>query len=266
MNNIASRLPDLTKTTFLLLFCGCLLLSLGACKTLGGGASTLKKKSAKTLLKRMVQQQIDADWLTSKLKMGYSDDYQSVKLNGYLRMKKDSVIWLVVKKLSVEVARIQITPDTFYVMDRINKEYAIQPFSELARMSNLPVTFAGLQSIILGNPLFLATDELTSEIEKDAYLLTASSDRYFNQFWLNGEDFSIKKMQLADLSEQRSIDLSYDDYQSVDGDRIFSYFRILNFTSEETGPASVNVEFSKVEINTPKPIRFDIPSRYTEIE
>ncbi|MEO1712721.1 MAG: DUF4292 domain-containing protein [Bacteroidota bacterium] len=217
-------------------------------------------------MKRMVQQQVDADWLTSKLKMGYSDDYQSVKLNGYLRMKKDSVIWLVVKKLSVEVARIQITPDTFYVLDRINKEYAKQPFSELARLTNLPVTFSGLQSIVLGNPLFLTTNELASEIEKDAYLLTATSDRYSNHFWLNGEDFSIKKMQLADLMEQRSVDLSYDDYQSVDGERIFSYFRILNFESEETGPASVNVEFSKVEINTPKPIRFDIPTRYTEIE
>ncbi len=266
MNNVALRLPAKAKTPFLFLFCGLMLISLGACKTLGSGASTLKKKSAKTLMKRMVQQQVDANWLTSKLKMGYSDDYQSVKLNGYLRMKKDSVIWLVVKKLSVEVARIQITPDTFFVLDRINKEYAVQPFSELARLTNLPVTFSGLQSIILGNPLFLTTNEMASEIEQDAYLLTASSDRYSNQFWLNGEDFSIKKMQLADLSEQRSIDLSYDDYQSVDGERIFSYFRILNFSSEETGPASVNVEFSKVEINTPKPIRFDIPTRYTEIE
>ena len=235
------------------------------CKTLGG-TSTLKKKSAKTLMKRMVQQQVDADWLTSKLKIGYSDDYQAVKLNGYLRMKKDSVIWMVIKKLSVEVARIQITPESFSVIDRINKEYAVQPFSELARLTNLPVTFGGMQAIILGNPLFLTTEGLESSIEENHYAITATSTKFSNQFLLNGSDYSLKKMQLEDLTDKRSVDLGFDDYQSVDGDKIFSYFRILNFTSEETGPASVNVEFSKVEINTPKPIRFEIPERYTEIE
>lgn len=247
------------------LLCVCFAFSLSGCKTIGTKAS-LKSKSAKTLMKRMAQQQVDADWLTSKLKMGYSDDHQNVQLNGYLRMKKDSVIWIVLKKLSVEVARIQIKPDTFFILDRVHKEYAIQPFSELARLTNLPVTYNGLQSIILGNPLFLTTENMESGIEEDQYTLTATSSKFSNRFWLNGEDYTIKKMQLADLSEERMVDLAFDDYQSVDGDRIFSYFRILNFTSEETGPVTVNIEFSKVEVNTPKPIRFEIPERYTKIE
>jgi hypothetical protein len=52
----------------------------------------------------------------------------------------------------------------------------------------------------------------------------------------------------------------------MEGTNKFSYFRALQFISPETGTISLDLKFSKVDLNTPKSLTFDIPSHYTKVD
>ncbi|MEZ4933273.1 MAG: DUF4292 domain-containing protein [Saprospiraceae bacterium] len=120
----------------------------------------LKPKSEKYLMKRLLSNQVSADWLGTKAKVSYRDEYMRESFTAYIRMKKDSAIWMSFKKFSFEGARALITPDSIFVIDRINNQYLAKPFSYAQQEYHLPVGFAGLQAMLLGNPVFFSSNEV----------------------------------------------------------------------------------------------------------
>jgi len=43
-------------------------------------------------------------------------------------------------------------------------------------------------------------------------------------------------------------------------------FRLLNFENERTGAVAITLKLSKVNINTAKTIKFEIPAHYTRLD
>jgi hypothetical protein len=68
-----------------------------------------------------------------------------------IRMKKDSIIWLSVTGVGLEVARGIITPDSIVFMDKIHKDYFVFNYEQLSKQYNFDLNFALLQSVIIGN-------------------------------------------------------------------------------------------------------------------
>ncbi|MFZ2897993.1 MAG: DUF4292 domain-containing protein [Saprospiraceae bacterium] len=231
-------------------------------KTTAEGA--LPERNAKFLLKKMAQQQVSADWFSSRAKISYEDDELAVSASANIRMRKDSVIWANIKKLNIEAGRALIRPDSFFVIDRINRQYTRQPVSDIANMLQLPASFELLQTILLGNPFFFTTD-LQVAIEGPNYSLSGEDNRFSTTYLLDGRDFLLKKIAVSEKESGRTVEMELSQYGPLDKKQKFSYIRILRMDSPETGPLQVEIEFSKVELNIPKNIEFEIPSRYTEI-
>jgi hypothetical protein len=114
----------------------------------------LKERSSKYLMKRLIQNQIAADWFSAKARITYQDKNETVKLTSYVRMRKDSVIWMNFKKLSIEAARLLMTPDSMVILNRMDKEYTVKDYQFVQQNFRIPANFSGLQSFLLGNPLF----------------------------------------------------------------------------------------------------------------
>ncbi|MCB9285512.1 MAG: DUF4292 domain-containing protein [Lewinellaceae bacterium] len=224
----------------------------------------LPERSAKFLLKKLVQQQVELDWFSAKARVDFADENFSIAVTANLRLRTDSVIWANVKKLNLEAGRALVRPDSFFVIDRINRQYSRQPLSALANMLEVPANFQVLQSILLGNPVFLTTD-LQAGIEGDQYTLRGEDDRFTADYFLDGRDFSLQKIAFTEKKTRRAVSMELSGYQSLKKKQNFSYFRTVRVDSPETGPMQIELEFSKIEINTPKSIEFEIPSRYSEI-
>jgi hypothetical protein len=241
------------------------LLAVG-CKTAGNVAGgPLKKRSARFLMKQLVEQQVEAEWFSAKAKISYADAYETVKLSANIRMRKDSLIWMNFKKLSVEAVRMQITPDSIYIIDRLNNQYAIRDFASVQQEFHLPATFDGLQNLLLGNPVFFTT-ELEAEILGDQYQLSGEANRFANTYLLNGFSYLIEALILEDQTESRIMTATLEDYRELEDAQFFSYFRNISLIDEDNSEVSVSMELSKVEINVPKSINFDIPDRYTRMD
>jgi len=255
-----SRLMHYSKLIFLLLI-GIFLASCGASKK--GMTGKLERATPEALLKNLVENQVNIEWLDGRAKLDFSDENTSMGATSTIRIKKDSLIWVSVRKLGFEVARALVTRDSVYIIDRINNEYDIKDLAYLQKEYNLPADFESIQAILLGNPIFFTTSGLQSEVAENTYHLYGKSSNMDTHYWMDQKSLQLKQMQFKDLQESREVNVKLEDYQSIANNQKFSYLRKLELNSRQTGQVKVEIQFSQLEINSPKDVRFEIPNKYT---
>ncbi|MCI5080833.1 MAG: DUF4292 domain-containing protein [Saprospiraceae bacterium] len=246
----------------------CLLASTAfACKTTKVVKEKEKlEKDSDYLLNQLLEKELDFEWFSAKARISYQDDAQGITVSSTIRMKKDSLVWLNVKKLGFEIARVLITPDSVHVMDRFNKEYYVEGIDYVEKMYNIPSDLGTIQNMLMGKAIVLTKENLKTRLDTDAYFISGQNQQLENQFWLGSTDLLLQRTLLKDKNAARTIRLDYQEYGELDDARKFSYLRKLNMDSQETGRVDVEINFSNVEINVPKQIRFEVPSRYTRLD
>ncbi len=259
----------------LLIFC----LSLMACGSSKKAFSDseinkpLKEKSPKYLLKMLNERKIEADYFAGKARITLIESEKTRKFTSIIRMVKDSAIWMNFKKTNIEAARILITPDSVYILNRIDNEYAIKDMDFIARQINLPIfnfednqPFQWIQNLLLGNPVFIPVKHFLAKVDSNNYVLEGKYQELQSVYKIDGRDYTLKQIQFLDNRFNQNVRFSYDDYESVENNPKFSYFRTIEADSPETGRVVFEIKLTKASINTPKKIYFEIPSHYKKIE
>ncbi|MCR5680095.1 MAG: DUF4292 domain-containing protein [Prevotella sp.] len=107
------------------------------------------------LFQRVNSNQVEAQFVSSKVKFSVEIGQQQITLTGNLRMKRDDVIRLQLMAFGfVEAARIEFTKDYVLIMDRINKQYLKAPYNYVDFLRNSGLNFYVLQALFW-NELFL---------------------------------------------------------------------------------------------------------------
>lgn len=254
------------KSSYFLLILLLLVIGTGCKSPAFLGKKAKKNSSAEALVEHLVKNQVQAEWMYAKGRVRYDDKYQGFGATATIQLRKDSVLWMNIKKFGLEVARVQITPDSIYILDRFNNEYYIEGLDYLEKSYNLPANFATLQAIMLGNPVFFNPKTLTAE-RKDIFVqLKGQSDRFESQYVLDATSLLLRSMSFGELQTNRQLDYELEDYRQTADKQNFSYIRKLDLDSEETGKSSLEIKLNKVEFDVPKSIRFEIPERYTRAD
>ncbi len=251
--------------SFFLLSLLCLVMGLACTPGRRSLKDKLKPKSEKFLMKQLLSNQVNANWLDAKAKVTYQDEYMRESFTAYIRLKKDSAIWMSFKKFSLEGARALITPDSIFVIDRLNGQYLAKPFSYAQREYHLPVGFAGLQAMLLGNPVFFSSQSEAS-VDTDRYLLSQKTDNLTAKYWIDGMKFLLQEFYVDDFRNKRELSYMASNYQQLSDKQKFSYFRRFNLNSKDLGQLQVDIDFSKVEIDVPQKMSFSVSSRYEKVD
>ena len=101
---------------------------------------------------------INCQTFSAKMNVHYEgSDGKDYELTAFVRLEKDKRIWISINAtlLGIEVFRALITPDSAKVLNKMDKVYQLRSISYLQEISHLPFDFNVLQSIILGNPIYL---------------------------------------------------------------------------------------------------------------
>ena len=222
---------------------------------------SLSDKDEKLLMKRMIDNQVSADWLGARAKVTYSDEYGSESFSAFIRTRKDSAIWMAFKKFSIEGVRVLITPDSVKIIDRMNGEYSAEPYEALRRKYQIPLSFQGLQALLLGNPVFFSRESEMS-LDSGLYVLQQQSENLEARYKLDQTSLLLREFFVNDAQSKRSLRMMSANYQALEDKQNFSYFRSLNLASPDIGQMKVNIEFSKVEVNVPQKMDFNVPEQY----
>ena len=225
------------------------------------GSCTVKKithtvfspppKNAEELIERVNSKVKNVEWINLKGSVNIIQKDREFDLSINIKNRKDSLIWVSTRgPFGIEIMRMQITPDSIYYINRMNKTYFINSVSQINELINL--TFYDLQDIIIANPKILGNNYTFESDKNDFYLLEDDSLRY----WITG-DYQIQKSKI--MHNKKNIELTFDNYNKKD-----SFPRKINIKSSSEHFLETIITYSNVELNTSQKTLFIIPNTYNE--
>ncbi|MGB1216519.1 MAG: DUF4292 domain-containing protein [Saprospiraceae bacterium] len=256
------------KQIQIILFVLLILLTFGCKSKREGTTGKLKKRSTKYIQNKMEKYHLDAEWMSAKANVKVTDAKGSISGTAIIRMRKDSVIWASVRKLGIEAGRALITTDSVYIMNRLQRQYSVESFDYIRKLTGLPSSgnnledFRMMYDFLLGNPVIPKGTILTSSIEEDKYKLQEDTRESLTDYWINGKDFTLQKMKFFNKTNGKEGACTYSQYQALESKLLFPYTRNVKAYSRTTGKVELDLKFGKVVLNEAKTIKFEIPSSY----
>jgi len=196
----------------------------------------------------------------ARAKLSIGGDDNDVTLN--IRIQRDQKIWVSITAIAgIEVARAMITPDSIWLMNRLQSLYVKKPFSYVSQYAGSQVNYKMLESVFIGNAIPEALNEqsdiqslnggtrLTGRLSALVYILTMGADLKVNQLNLNNQD------------EGQSMQVNNSVFVQV-GNRVMPS-EIDMSSVVKSKKILVNLHYVKEEFDQPIEFPFNIPARYT---
>lgn len=199
----------------------------------------------------------------AKTKVLFGDSSQDVTLN--IRVQRDKAIWIsVTALLGIEVARILITADSVKILNKLQGEYIVKPFSYIYKYTTEGVTFSTLQDLLLANvslPL-LKTESLTVASSEDEVQLIGVKDNLAFHYSLNQNDRP-KVFRLNTIGANGKLEAVYGRFVSTEG---YEFPQTQQLTlNAQTIKVEALLDYNKVEFNQSIETPFTAPNRYKVI-
>jgi len=205
----------------------------------------------------------EISFFNGKAKTKITDRAGSIKATQYLRIKKDSVIWTAVKKVSVEGGRAQITPDSAYIILRLEKAYQAFSLDELSSKYGIAADFNFIQDITMGIIPVVDSSKLW-EIKEDINFVNikTTAANLLCEFQISKFDGEVYEIKFGNAKGSKGL-IKYGDYRPVTANLNLPFKRIYEFSLESGTNLIIDINFSKIEIDDPTIIKFNIPKHYT---
>lgn len=205
---------------------------------------------------------VDFDWWCTTGKVSIDAPEQSGSGKMYLRMRQDSIVWMVGKKASIEGVRMQATPDKVCVKYPIEKVYQEGSYGALSRQFDIDLEFLDLQHLLAGNVILPDQDEVTIDRTASGYLVQWRDNLGYNlQYLVNDRSGKLQSASVTDR-QNRVITQTFDDYKAAEGAEMeLPHYRVI----EVEGHARMVLKLKEILVNTPKNTPFSISSRYAKV-
>ncbi len=258
-------MTDISKITLLLLS---IWICLASCKPTGviTSSTNLKAKSSSELIKRIQNHLPQVDWLDGRAIVSIQIKGNTQKFSSQIRVKRDSLFLANGKKMSIEGGRIQISRDSFYLINRSQKTYEIKAYNHVTEAYAIPLGFDQLMNMILAQPIYpLDAEVYQSSIKNGYYALTGKVDKLNIDYKISGKTFDIIEMKMKDRSSKQSCVLRLDGYKDY-GDHRLARIRTFTFDNGAGHQIIMKVDFAKIQLNVPKSFKFSIPPGFTKLD
>lgn len=220
-------------------------------------------KSVRATLEKIRQKQITFTTFSSKVKVDYSDDKNKrLDFNAFVRMKKDSAIWIsIIAALNIEAFRVMITPDSLVIMDKLNRTIQKKPLSYLQEITKVPFDYRTLEDLIIGNPIYLDKTIVAYADQGERVSFSTVGEAFKHILTVSKNDLSVlfSKLDDLDVTRSRTANLSYAGYK-MSGTWFFSEIR--NISLSEKTKLDVILDFKQVEFDKPMSFPFSVPKNY----
>jgi uncharacterized protein YpiB (UPF0302 family) len=179
-----------------------------------------------------------------------------------IRILKDSIIWMQLKKFGLEGARILINKDSMYVIDRIHRSYMKKSWQEIQTQMNAPVDFNILYELIAGNPYYMEMGKDSIRSTENMKIITNRKDSNRISIGINAVFEQMISYMIEDLSKNIYLKMDLADYKLLYDKKKFSYLRDLEIISNNVKLLYINLSFNEVKRNTKFKFPFEIPVGY----
>lgn len=219
-------------------------------------------ENARNVYSKMVSKKIQFKTFSAKVRVGYEMPDGGDEATAYIRMEKDSLIWLSLRgALGIEGFRVLITPDSVKVMNLLKKTVQLRSIAFLQEVSKLPFDFRTLQEIIVGNPVFIEGPVVSYMLNANNETQLLLAGRYFKHLLNLDADTRLTHSKLDDVDPTRSrtCDITFSNYENVSGVE-FSTLRKISVA--EKSKLDIELDFKQYDFNQPQTFPFTISKSF----
>lgn len=209
------------------------------------------------------KQKIDFTTFSAKVNVDYEGgDDKNYNVNAFIRMYKDSVIWISVNSFfGMEAMRVLITRDSVKLLDKQNKKYTARSVAYLQDVTALPLDLLSLQQLIIGNPVFLDSNVISYSRNNNTVSLLSIGEWFKNLITVSDNDKYVQHCKLDDIdvNRNRTCDLTYSDYETKKGPHFSTNRKI---TVAEKSKLDVRINFKQYDFNETLSFPFPVPDKF----
>lgn len=218
------------------------------------------------VLTNVQKKHIDFKTFSAKIKVDYSNSKgRQPDFVANVRMLKDSLIWISLSNdIGIEGIRVLISKDSIKILDKLANTYQVRPLSHIQELSQIPFSFADLQDLLVGNPIFFNKDSVTSYANNvNGYTLLSIAPLFKNLLSV-ASDYSVQKSKLDDNDPtlNRTCDLIYNNYENKTG---VSFSTQRQITISQQNKLDVELKFKDYKFNEEQSYPFTVPKKFKRI-
>lgn len=239
----------------------------------------LKEAKSAYLLEELANSELQFSWFSAKFAINYIYDKKLTEFRGQIRIQKDSIIWLSFSPaLGIEMARLKITNDSVFFMNRISKTYLRGDYRFINEYLQTNIDFDILQAFIIGNDFqFYEKSKFRASVDGTEYKLSTSerhklkkfvkqdetdAKAFYQDIWLNPENYKISRVNIKEITNDKKLEAYYGNFKDYEG-QLFPFDIVFEITAEEK--ITVKVHYSRIKLDEPTSFPFTIPTKYERI-
>jgi hypothetical protein len=212
---------------------------------------------------QLLANRIEFETFSAKINTDYEgSDGKKYDVNVFIRMKKDSLIWISVNgALGIEGMRVLIDNDSVRILNKLDKEYQVRSLEYLTEVAALPLDLRMVQELIIGNPVLLDSNIVSYSTVDNTISLQSEGQWFRHLISMNNNDHLVlhSKLDDIDIVRNRSCFLAYSDYETDKGVK-FSKSRTISVT--EKNKLDVKLNFKQYAFNETLSYPFTVPKNY----
>ncbi len=233
-----------------------------SCRTKKSVLSTTTSYRSSKLFRKVKKSNIDYTWYSYKSNAKVYFNGTTVGGTVDVRIKKDKVIWMSIRKFGFEVARVLIRPDSVFAVDRLNGKYLAESYEHFKEKYDVPVDFNMMQDILAGNSITKGQKPVSGSRKGKTFKLKTQGKDVGIEYDLDS-DFKISNSVFKNKDNQ-TIELNFSKYKMNNGKEI-SYLRKYSFPNSINPKYFLHLKIKSIKINKEQKLKFEIPKKYTKM-
>lgn len=221
--------------------------------------------AANKIIKGHYENTTDFSSVYIKASARYRDEKQSQNVTAEIRIKKDEKILVSVRFLGITMAKALITPTAVKYYEKINQNYFEGDFTTLSKWLGTDLDFDKLQNMLIGRAIDdLKKEKYLASIEGKLYKLeNAATQSVHKTYYFEGENFLLKKQEVAQPEKNRQLTVTYPAYSKY-ADILFPSELSISAT-EAKNRTNISIDYNNVSFNEEISFPYSVPEGYERI-
>ena len=229
-----------------LLLGGCARKAVPTATTTGPGTSTPVAESAVKATNTNFQ------FLNAKGKAQLNMKGNKQGANISIRMRRDSIIWVSAGLAGFEGVRAVLTHDSVRVLNRLEKTYFSGGYDYLSKLLNVPVSFAQMQALLLGDyvPAPTGTKPTVAMEEAGRQRVTYPLSGVLIERLLQPGTGRVQQLRVSDAATKRDLTVDYSDFKPLDEpvSLPFAHATFIQAQQPSAGVVTAAINYTKVNV------------------
>jgi hypothetical protein len=210
-------------------------------------------------------EEIDFEYLQGKARLSLSHNNKMREVKATVRIRKDSVIWMVFSVVGVQGGKALIDKDSITIVNSVDKEYYVFEYEELSRRYNFPINYSVIQSAMIGNLILPQSEKDDVKEDNSHHKLLQHLGSILVTNSINAASHKIENVEMTEEGSSNVFQLLYNNFQPLE-DKYFPYNGTINLAYKTPAGAlntTIIFEYSKVEVGDKElKFPFNIPKKY----